>query len=202
MEEKDTYKTILKPSSEVLFKDKNSKFFGYAFPATTEDEVKDILLALRNEHRKARHWCYAYQLGTETFSYRVNDDGEPSNTAGMPIYGQIQSFEVTNTLIVIVRYFGGVKLGVSGLINAYRTAAQMALDVSNIIEKTIDIHYRILFDYENMNIVMRKIKEHNLNIINQKLELACEIIISIRKSESDKIFEIFNSLFKVSIKKT
>jgi len=202
LEEKDTYKTILKPSSEVLFKDKNSKFFGYAFPATTEDEVKDILSAIKSEHRKARHWCYAYQLGTETFSYRVNDDGEPSNTAGMPIYGQIQSFEVTNTLIVIVRYFGGVKLGVGGLINAYRNAAQLSLEASNIIEKTIDIHYRILFDYENMNIVMRKIKEHNLNIINQKLELACEIIISIRKSESDKIFKIFNSLFKVSIKKT
>jgi len=202
LEEKDTYKTILKPSSEVLFKDKNCKFFGYAFPATTEDEVKDILSAIRSEHRKARHSCYAYQLGTETFSYRVNDDGEPSNTAGMPIYGQIQSFEVTNTLIVIVRYFGGVKLGVGGLINAYRNAAQLSLEASNIIEKTIDIHYRILFDYENMNIVMRKIKEHNLNIINQKLELACEIIISIRKSESDKIFEIFNSLFKVSIKKT
>jgi uncharacterized YigZ family protein len=201
LEEKDTYKTILKPSIEVLFKDKNSKFFGYAFPVKTEEAVKNNLLALKKDHHKARHWCYAYQLGTEDLSYRVNDDGEPSNTAGMPIYGQIQSFNVTNILIVVVRYFGGIKLGVGGLINAYRTAAQLSLEASNIIKKTVNIHYRILFDYENLNIIMRKIKEHNLNIISQKLELACEINISIRKSEAERIFEIFDSLFKVTIKK-
>ena len=201
MKEQDTYRTILKPSVEVLFKDKNSKFFGYAFPVKSESEIKDVLSTLKSEHHKARHWCYAYQLGTEILTYRVNDDGEPSNTAGMPIYGQIQSFEVTNTLIVVVRYFGGVKLGVSGLINAYKTSAQLSLEASKIVEKTIDIHYHIFFEYKNMNTVMRKIKEHNLNIVSQKMELACEIIISIRKSESDKIFEIFDSLFKVNIKK-
>jgi len=201
LKEQDTYRTILKPSVEVLFKDKNSKFFGYAFPVKSESEIKDVLSTLKSEHHKARHWCYAYQLGTEILTYRVNDDGEPSNTAGMPIYGQIQSFEVTNTLIVVVRYFGGVKLGVSGLINAYKTSAQLSLEASKIVEKTIDIHYHIFFEYKNMNTVMRKIKEHNLNIVSQKMELACEIIISIRKSESDKIFEIFDSLFKVNIKK-
>ena len=202
MEGKDTYKTILEPSEEVLFKDKNSKFFGYAFPVSSADGAKVALSTIKEKHHKARHWCFAYQIGKETFSYRVNDDGEPSNSAGMPIYGQIQSFDVTNIFVVVVRYFGGVKLGVGGLINAYKTTAQMSLEASNIVEKTINVHYSITFDYENMNIVMRKIKEYKLNIISQKLELACEIKISIRKSESKKIFEIFDSLFKVKIKKT
>ncbi|HMC02378.1 MAG TPA: YigZ family protein [Flavobacteriaceae bacterium] len=201
MIEKDIFKTIKKPSEEVLFKDKNSKFFGYAFPVTSEDEVKEILSTIKNNHHKARHWCYAYQIGTETIIYRVNDDGEPSNSAGMPIYGQIQSFEITNVLVVVVRYFGGIKLGVSGLINAYRTAAQMALEASKIIEKTIDIQYSISFEYETINTVMRTIKEQNLNIVSQKLELDCQIIVSVRKSEAEKVFEIFKNLFKVEIVK-
>ena len=201
MTEKDTFKTIIKPSEEVLFKDKNSKFFGYAFPISTEDDTKEILSTVKNYHHKARHWCYAYQIGTENFTYRVNDDGEPSNSAGMPIYKQIQSFELTNVLIVVVRYFGGIKLGVSGLINAYKTSAQMALETSRIIEKTIDVQYLISFEYEIMNTVMRIIKERNLNIVNQKLELNCEIIISIRKSEAEKVLEIFETSFKVGIKK-
>lgn len=201
MIEKDTFKTIIKTSEEVLFKDKSSKFFGYAFPVTTEDEVKEILSNLKNNHHKARHCCYAYQLGTETIVYRVNDDGEPSNSAGMPIYGQIQSFELTNVLVTVVRYFGGVKLGVSGLINAYKKTAQMTLEVSRIIEKTINVQYLISFEYETMNTVMRIIKEQNLNIISQKLELDCQIIISVRKSEAEKISDIFENLFKVSIKK-
>ena len=134
MDLKDTYNTILKPTEEVLFKDKNSKFFGYAYPVTTEDEVKNQLAILKKQHHSARHWCYAYQIGTEIIVYRANDDGEPNNSAGQPIYGQIQSFEITNILIVVVRYFGGVKLGVGGLINAYRTAAQLALENAKIIE--------------------------------------------------------------------
>ena len=164
MTEKDTYNTITSNTEPVLFKDKNSKFFGYAFPVNNEAEVKSHLEQLKKEHHTARHWCYAYQLGTETITYRANDDGEPNNSAGMPIYGQIQSFEVTNMLIVVVRYFGGVKLGVGGLVNAYKTAAQMALEVSNIIEKTINIDYLISFDYKNMNKVMRIIKERKLNL--------------------------------------
>ena len=201
MTEKDTFKTILKPSHEILFKDKNSKFFGYTFPVRTEDDVKAALSTLEKDHHKARHLCYAYQLGEDTFIYRVNDDGEPGNSAGMPIYGQIQSFEVTNILVAVVRYFGGVKLGISGLINAYKTAAQMALEVSKIVEKTIDINYTVYFDYESINTVMRIIKEHNLNIVDQKLELDCEITLSIRKSEAEQIFEIFSKIFKVNIKK-
>lgn len=133
MSQKDTYKTIDTSPEPVLFKDKNSKFYGYIFPVKTKENVKASLEKLKKEHHSARHWCYAYQLGTETITYRANDDGEPSNSAGMPIYGQIQSFEVTNVLIVVVRYFGGVKLGVGGLINAYKTTAQLALNDSDMI---------------------------------------------------------------------
>lgn len=201
MTEKDTYNTITSNTEPVLFKDKNSKFFGYAFPVNNEAEVKSHLEQLKKEHHTARHWCYAYQLGTETITYRANDDGEPNNSAGMPIYGQIQSFEVTNILIVVVRYFGGVKLGVGGLINAYKTAAQMALEVSNIIEKTINIDYLISFDYKNMNKVMRIIKERNLNVIYQKLEMDCQMTISVRKKDAASVFKNFYHLFEINIKK-
>ncbi|MFV9551333.1 IMPACT family protein [Algibacter sp. PT7-4] len=200
MIKEDTYKTITKATKPVLFKDKNSKFFGYAFPVLNEEEVKTHLENLKKEHHAARHWCYAYQIGTETLAYRANDDGEPSNSAGMPIYGQIQSFNVTNILIVVVRYFGGVKLGVGGLINAYKTAAQMSLEASKIITKTININYLIVFDYKNMNTVMRVIKEKQLNITNQKLEMDCQIIISVRKKDANSIFEIFNRLYEIEIK--
>ena len=199
--DKDTYRTILKPSDEVLFKDKNSKFFGYAFPVLSEEDVKLHIESLKKQHHAARHWCYAYQMGTETIKYRANDDGEPSNSAGMPIYGQIQSFDVTNILIVVVRYFGGVKLGVGGLINAYRNAAQMALDASKIVEQTINIDYLISFDYKNMNKVMQIIKEKKLNIVNQKLELDCQIQISVRKKDAEIVFETFKKLFEIKIDK-
>jgi len=201
MDLKDTYNTILKPTKEVLFKDKNSKFFGYAYPVTTEDEVKNQLAILKKQHHSARHWCYAYQIGTEIIVYRANDDGEPNNSAGQPIYGQIQSFEITNILIVVVRYFGGVKLGVGGLINAYRTAAQLALENAKIIEKTININYVITFEYKNMNKVMRIIKEKQLNIINQVLELNCKIEFSVRKNDSQPIFDLFKNLYEIKIKK-
>ncbi|WP_445955987.1 IMPACT family protein [Yeosuana sp.] len=195
----DTYKTIETPSEEVLFKDKNSKFFGYAFPVLSEEEVKEQISELKKKHHAARHWCYAYQIGTENIQFRANDDGEPNNSAGMPIFGQIQSFEVTNILIVVVRYFGGVKLGVGGLINAYRSTAQLALENASILEKTINLEYLISFDYKNMNKVMRIIKEKNLNIINQKLEMNCQITISVRKKESELVFETFKNLFEVTI---
>lgn len=198
---KDTYKTIITPSKEALFKDRNSKFLGYAYPVQEEEEIKPHLEALRKQHHSARHWCYAWQLGKEETRYRVNDDGEPTNSAGMPIYGQIQSFDVTNILIVVVRYFGGVKLGVGGLINAYRMAAQLALEASEIVTHTIDFHYEIHFDYPEMNKVMRIIKENNLTIIDQKLELDCRIYISVRKNETQRIYEKFDSVYKVRIKR-
>ena len=200
MEIKDIYKTLAEPSEETLLKEKNSKFFGYAFPIESEEEVKEILETLRKQHPGAGHFCYAYQIGTDKISFRANDDGEPSNSAGMPIYGQIQSFGLTNVLIVVIRYYGGVKLGVGGLISAYRTSAQMSLEMAEIIEKTIDVHYIVSFDYKNMNKVMRVIKEKNLDIIAQKMELSCEIVISTRKKNAEMIFDIFNSMFEIDIK--
>jgi len=196
----DIYKTITKPSKETLFKDKNSKFYGYAFPVNTEEAIKSSLEFLRKKHYSARHFCYAWQLGVESLRYRANDDGEPSNSAGMPIYGQIQSFELTNILVVSVRYFGGTKLGVGGLINAYRSSAKLALESSIIEEKTIDMYFQLNFEYNLMSKVLRIIKENSININNQKLELNCELIISVRKSNSNKIFKIFDSLYKVEIK--
>lgn len=197
---KDTYNSIAFPSEEILFKEKGSKFFGYAFPITSEEEVKPIIDVLRKKHPTACHYCYAYQIGTEKINYRANDDGEPSNSAGMPIYGQIQSFSATNILLVIVRIFGGTKLGVGGLITAYKTAAQLILENCSIVEKTIDIHYLISFDYKNMNKVMRIIKEKNLAIVHQKMEMSCEIEIKTRKKNAKQIFDIFNSLYEIDIK--
>lgn len=199
MEQKDTYKTIIGPSKEALFKDKNSKFYGYAFPVRNEDDVKLKIEKLKKQHHAARHWCYAYQLGVEKTKYRANDDGEPNNSAGMPIYGQIQSFNITNTLIVVVRYFGGVKLGVGGLINAYRTAAHMALENSQILEKTIDISFLLQFDYKNMSRIMRIIKDNDANIDSQKLQIDCLLQISIRKSNALKLYQTINKFHEVKI---
>lgn len=196
----DSYKTIAEPTEEILYKEKNSKFFGYSFPINSEEQVKPQLEFLRKKHFNAVHFCYAYQIGIEPVYYRTNDDGEPGNTAGAPIYGQIQSFNLTNVLVIVVRYFGGTKLGVSGLISAYKTAAQMSLDSATIIEKTINVHYLLVFEYKNLNKVMRIIKEKNITIINQKMELACEIEISIRKKEAEMVFTIFESLFGIEIK--
>jgi uncharacterized YigZ family protein len=200
LEIKDTYFTITEPSTEVLFKEKNSKFFGYVFPITSEEEVKIHIESLKKQHFSARHWCYAYQIGTDKIQYRANDDGEPNNSAGMPIYGQIQSYNITNVLVVVVRYFGGVKLGVGGLITAYKTTAQMALEESEIIEKTIDSHFLVQFDYKNMNKVMRVIKEKNIMIISQKMEEDCQIEIATRKKNAKNIFDIFEAIFEVGIK--
>ncbi len=198
---KDTYKTILKPSEEVLFKEKGSKFFGYAFPVSSEEEIKEHLENLKKLHHSARHFCYAWQLGKNYETYRANDDGEPSNSAGMPIYGQLQSFGITNCLVVVVRYFGGTKLGVGGLVQAYKTTAQMALETSKIIEKTIDETFYLKFEYPEMNTVMRIIKDEEINIISQQMELSCAIEISVRKKDAKRVFGIFENTYKVSIKK-
>lgn len=198
--EKDTYKTLVTASEEILFKEKNSKFYGYAYPVTTEDEVKELLEKLKKEHYTARHWCYAFQLGTQQIYFRANDDGEPNNSAGMPIYGQIQSFDVTNVLVVVVRYFGGIKLGVGGLVQAYKTAAQMALEVAEIEERTIDIHFIVSFDYKNMNKVMRIIKEKNIQLIRQKMELSCEFELAVRLQEAAAVHDAFDQVYEVEIR--
>lgn len=197
---KDTYKTINAPSKETLFKEKGSKFLGYAFPVVNEKDVHTLLTTIKQQHRSARHWCYAYQIGTEKKVFRANDDGEPSNSAGTPIYGQIQSFGLTNVLVIVVRYFGGVKLGVGGLVQAYKTTAQTTLKSCTIIEKTINVSYLILFEYKEMNKVMRVIKEKGLTITDQVLELTCAISISVRKSNAEQVYHKFNGLYGVEIK--
>jgi uncharacterized YigZ family protein len=205
----DTYRTIENAPEPILFKEKNSKFYGYAFPIQREDEVKPIIEVLKKSYPTARHFCYAYQLGAEKTSYRANDDGEPSNSAGMPIYGQLQSFDVTNILVVVVRLFGGTKLGVGGLIAAYRTAAQLTLENSIIAEKTIDICITITYDYIHMNKVMRVIKEKALEITTQEIEMDEEsglpkgvTVLKVRKKNAESIFDIFNSIYEIKIKTT
>ncbi len=199
--EKDTYKTIAAPIGETLFKEKGSKFYGFAFPVTSEEEIKHHLEKLKKEHYNARHWCYAWQLGKAYERYRVNDDGEPSNSAGAPIHGQIQAFDLTNVLVVVIRYFGGTKLGVGGLIQAYKTSAKLALGASRIVTRTIDENFMVQCTYSEINTVMRIIKNEQLKIVGQIMEIDCKIEISVRKKDSDRIFNTFQNLQNIQIKR-
>lgn len=199
--ERDTYNTIASPSGETLFKEKGSKFFGYAYPVTTEEEIRERIDHLKKVHHSARHWCYAWVLGKDYERYRTNDDGEPSNSAGAPIHGQIQSFDLTNVLVVVVRYFGGTKLGVGGLIQAYRTSAKLALEASKIITPTINEEFIIQFPYSEMNTVMRIVKSEGIEIVEQKMELDCEFRISVRKKEAERVKDLFKVQPKIDIKK-
>lgn len=196
----DTYKTLSKPSEEILFKEKKSKFYGYAFPIHSEEEVKPLLEEIKKKHHTAGHVCYAWLLGAEHQNYRANDDGEPNNSAGMPIYGQIQSFEVTNVLVAVARIFGGTKLGVGGLISAYKTGAKLALETSEIIEKIIQVQFELFFEYADMDKVMRIIKQEQLSIVSQKMELNCAIVITVRKNDEEKINTIFSEMHTIKIK--
>ena len=197
---KDSYKTIKTPS-EGFFKDRGSKFFGYAYPITSEQELKLKIEELKKEHHTARHHCYAYRLKQDYSVYRANDDGEPTNAAGKPILGQIDAKELTNVGVVVVRYFGGTKLGVGGMMNAYKTAALEALNNTEIIECTIDEEFEISFGYPEMNTVMRFIKDLGVEIIRQKMEMDCKIIFAIRKKEAQKAQDKFTGLKNISIKK-
>lgn len=181
----DAYKTITKPEEGEVYKEKGSKFIGFAFPITDEEEVKELVNQIKKVHYAARHWCYAWQLGVGDVQYRINDDGEPHNSAGQPIYGQIQSFGLTNILVVVVRYYGGVKLGVGGLISAYKIAAQNVLGQAEIVEMFLEQIVSIKVSYEALNKLMRFIKEQKLLISNQVMNLDCEIQLKIRKSEVD-----------------
>lgn len=194
----DTYKTI-QEVSEGNFKEKGSKFIAIAIPVKSEEEIKSKLDELRKEYYDARHHCYAYRLGFEKLVYRHNDDGEPSGTAGRPIYGQIISKDLTDVLVVVIRYFGGTKLGVSGLIHAYKTASKEALENSNIITRTIQDIYQLNFDYESMNDVMKIIKEENVHQIFHSFDLKCLIKLSVRKNNSKKVVERFNKIKNLEI---
>jgi uncharacterized YigZ family protein len=182
----DTYKTISRPA-EGLFKDKGSKFLSFAYPVSSEEEVREIILTLKKEHHSARHHCYAWRLGQDKLNFRANDDGEPSSTAGKPILGQIQSHNLTNILIVVVRYFGGTLLGVSGLINAYKNAALDAINQAKVIEKIIEQNLLIEFGYGVMNDVMKVFKEEKLPQIESVFDLECKISTQIRLSSLNRI---------------
>lgn len=186
----DTYKTISNPA-EGIFKDKGSKFLSYAFPVCTETEIREIIQAIKKEHHSARHHCYAWRLGHDKLLFRANDDGEPSSTAGKPILGQIQSFDLTDILIVVVRYFGGTLLGVSGLINAYRNAALDAISQAEIIEKIVEHKLILEFDYGVMNEVMKIFKDEKLPQINPLFDLRCRIDTSVRLTDFDRIGKEF-----------
>ena len=181
---KDSYLTISEPA-EAIYKERSSKFLTYAYPVETEEEIKELLDALRKQYYDATHHCYAYRLGPQGEQFRANDDGEPSGTAGKPILGQLLSAKVTNCLVVVVRYFGGTKLGVSGLIQAYKESTAEVLAVSNIIEKTVDKIITIDFSYISMNGVMRVIKEMNPHIEEQVFDNLCTMRLRIRESEAN-----------------
>ena len=182
-EQKDSYLTIAEPA-EAIYKERSSKFLVYAYPVESEDEIKLHLDRLRKEFFDATHHCYAYRLGAEGEVFRANDDGEPSGTAGKPILGQLLSAQLTNCLVVVVRYFGGTKLGVSGLIQAYKESTAEVIAASQIIEKTVDSVFEVQFPYIAMNGVQRVVKEVAPRIDRQEFDNLCTMILRIRKSEA------------------
>jgi uncharacterized YigZ family protein len=188
MSSANTYKTI-KSVSNGLHKEKGSKFISAAFPVSDETEIKNFIEETRKEHHEARHHCYAYMTGKDGMTWRANDDGEPSGTAGRPILGQIKSFGLTNVLIIVSRYFGGTLLGVSGLINAYKSAAESALSNAEIIDHIILETYEITYPYQAMNDVMKILKEENISQSDHKFDIECRIVISFRSSASDQILK-------------
>ena len=195
----DEYLTI-DESAEGFFKDRGSKFFSYAFHVETEEEITEILKDLKKKYYDARHHCYAWRLGADKKRYRANDDGEPSNSAGPPILGQIKSFDLTDILIVNVRYFGGTLLGVSGLINANKTAAAEAIKNSKITKKTVNQNLELYFEYPILNDVMRIIKDENANITEQLFEMSCKIVLNIRLNDFERIKNRFEKLIHITIK--
>jgi uncharacterized YigZ family protein len=200
MTEKDTYKCITTPDTESLFKDRGSKFIGYAFYVENEDDIKERISEVKKIHYSARHHCYAYRIGSEEIKFRANDDGEPSHSAGDPILGQIIAKDLTNVLVVVVRYFGGIKLGVGGLIQAYKAAAKEILDECKIETRTINKLFSVTLEYTELNQIMRFVKENNLNIVEQKMEMNCEIILSIRLKDADTIFDKLSKMHKLKTK--
>jgi len=195
------YYTIEQPSM-AEFKDRGSKFLAFAYPAKDIDTCKKLLAQLKKEHGKAVHHCLAYRLGVDGFTFRVSDDGEPAGSAGRPILGQIDSKGLTNVLVVVVRYFGGTLLGIPGLINAYKTATALALQLSPIIKKAIEIPYELNFDYQQMNEVMLLVKQYNCSVVEQTAQLFIQLHIGIPKNRLDEVLEKLGTLRAVSFKTT
>ena len=195
----DTYRTIEK-SSEGIFRDRGSKFLAFAYPLDSENELKNVLSQLKTEHPKANHHCWAMRLGTDRSVFRLNDDGEPSGTAGRPILNTLLSHDLTNIVVVVVRYFGGTLLGVPGLINAYKTATEEALRQAKTIEKTINDVYTIEFEYLQMNHVMRILKEDNITVLEQQFDTICNMKIEIRRMQVNRIIGRLEQLKGVRIK--
>jgi uncharacterized YigZ family protein len=191
--EKDEFLTLEKPA-QGTYKEKGSRFLGFAFPVESEDQVKTRLERIKNQYHDARHHCYAYRLGADHQTFRMNDDGEPSSTAGRPIYGQIQSYQLTNVLVVVVRYFGGTLLGTSGLIRAYKQAAGEALKQAKIIKKTVKSLYQLEFDYALMGEVMRLLHETGIQPYEREFKRTCKFRIGIRKSQESKVSQRFNRI--------
>ena len=200
MNERGFYNTIAQPST-AEFKDRGSKFIAFAFPIETADDFKQQLQSLKKEHPKAVHHCFAYRIGTYGNNFRSSDDGEPSGTAGKPILGQIDSKELTNMAVIVVRYWGGTLLGVPGLINAYKTAASLALQVTPIMQKQVEIKYSIEFDYTRMNEVMMILKQFNCTVITQEMQLFCIITAGIAKNRIAEVLYKLNDLQNVITKK-
>lgn len=195
------YYTIEQPSM-AEFKDRGSKFFAFAYPAKDIDSCKKFLAQLKKEHGKAVHHCLAYRLGVDGSTFRVSDDGEPAGSAGRPILGQIDSKGLTNVFVVVVRYFGGTLLGIPGLINAYKTATALALQLSPIIKKPIEITYELNFDYHQMNEVMLLVKQYNCSVVEQTAQLFIQMQIGIPKNRLDEMLEKLGALREVSFKTT
>lgn len=195
----DTYKQIQKPT-EGFFKDKGSKFIAHSFLVKNEDEIKVHLQELRKKYYDARHHCYSWILNPDKSAYRINDDGEPSGSAGRPIHGQLQSYDLTNILVVVIRYFGGTKLGIPGLINAYKTATKEALNTAKIIELHIKDVYLVTFEYPDMNVVMKILKDEELKPTDQDFGIDCKLMFSVRKLESERVFEMFRKIHTLKIK--
>jgi len=196
----NNYSTIEKPSL-AEYKDRGSQFLAYAFPVHTADEFKKRLKELKEEHPKAAHHCFAYRIGTDGNNFRSSDDGEPSGTAGKPILGQIDSKGLTNTAVVVVRYFGGTLLGVPGLINAYKTAASLALQLTPITQKPVLIEYELQFDYTMMNDIMMVVKRFGCTIIQNETQLFCRMIIGIPKADVDLCINKLKDMHGVEVRK-
>ena len=195
----DTYFTI-EAKSEGIFRDRGSKFLGYAYPAISDQDIKGIIADLKKEHPKANHYCWGMRWSTDRSVFKLNDDGEPSGTAGRPILNTLLSKNITNVAVVVVRYFGGTLLGVPGLINAYKSATEQALAEAKIIEKTVNDVYTIVFDYLQMNEVMRIIKEEHLEVLEQRFDNSCDVKISIRKMQINQVLARLQKLPSVSVK--